>query len=291
MSDMFDCAVIGAGPAGLSAALNLRQRGKTPCIVGNTSTLLAKAERVDNYLGLPEISGQKMMEVFESHVRQAGLNIQPGRVVNILPMGDFFMLNANSQILQARTVILCGGVYRGAELPGEVQFLGQGVSYCATCDGMLYKGKKVVVWGLSESAVEEADFLASLGCQVTYVAASEPAGKHGFAFLKGRLSAVEGDMKVTGVQVGNETLACDGVFILREGVSPAQLVPGLETQNGHIQVNREMATNIPGLFAAGDCTGAPYQVAKAVGEGLTAALTAAAYLDKLNKDQGGKTNV
>ena len=98
-------------------------------------------------------------------------------------------------------------------------------------------------------------------------------------------------MKVTGVQVGNETLACDGVFILREGVSPAQLVPGLETQNGHIQVNREMATNIPGLFAAGDCTGAPYQVAKAVGEGLTAALTAAAYLDKLNKDQGGKTNV
>ena len=291
MSDIFDCAVIGAGPAGLSAALNLRQRGKTPCILGNTATLLAKAEQVDNYLGLPEISGKKMMEVFESHVRQAGLDIQAGRVVNILPMGDFFMLNANSRILQAQTVILCGGVYRGAELPGEVSLLGQGVSYGATCDGMLYKGKKVVVWGLSESALEEADFLASLGCQVTYVATSEPAGHHDFTFVKGRLSAVEGDMKVTGVRVGNDLLACDGVFILREGVSPAQLVPGLETQNGHIQVNREMATNIPGLFAAGDCTGAPYQVAKAVGEGLTAALSAAAYLDKLNKEQGGKTSV
>ena len=288
MNDIFDCAVIGAGPAGLSAALNLHQRGKKPCILGNASTLLSKAEQVDNYLGLPGVSGQKMMEIFEDHARQFGLVPQIGKVINILPMQDSFMLNFSSKILQARAVILCGGVYRGAPLPGEVEFLGRGVSYCATCDGMFYKDKKVVVWGLSENAAEEADFLASIGCLVTYVAAREPAGQHAFSFRKGRLSGVEGtDAGLAGVRLGEELLPCDGVFILREGVSPAQLVPGIETQEGHIHVNRDMSTNIPGLFAAGDCTGEPYQVAKAVGEGLIAALSAAAYLDRLNKEQGG----
>ena len=285
MNNIFDCAVIGAGPAGLSAALNLHQRGKNPCILGNASSLLAKAEQVDNYLGLPGISGQEMMETFEKHVRQRGLAPQIGKVINILPMQGSFMLNFNSQILQARSVILCAGIYRGAELPGEVEFLGRGVSYCATCDGMLYKGKSVVVWGLSENSVEEADFLASLGCQVTYVSAREPEGSHAFSFKKGRLRAVEGDAsRLLGVRLNEEFLPCDGLFILREGVSPAQLVPGIETKDGHVQVNRDMSTNIPGLFAAGDCTGGPYQVAKAVGEGLVAALSAAAYLDRLNKE-------
>ena len=270
---------MGAGPAGLSAAVNLHQRGKQVCLLGHAPSLLGKAEQVDNYLGMPALSGPEMMDRFTAHAASLSIPVRPGKVVNILPLGDTFMLNVSAELITARSVIRCSGIYRAAPLPGEEEYLGRGVSYCATCDGMLYRQKKVVVWGQSASAPEEADFLASLGCNVTYVAAKEPAGTHSFAFLPGRLTAVEGGDTVQRVLLKDQALPCDGVFILREGIAPTQLVPGIETEKNHIKANRDMSTNIPGLFAAGDCTGEPYQVAKAVGEGLVAALSAAAYLD------------
>ena len=160
---MLDCAVVGGGPAGLSAAINLHQRGKSVRVLGAAPCFLEKAERVDNYLGLPGLSGGEMLRAFADHAAQLGIRPEPGRVANILPMGDHFMLNFSGDILEARTVVLACGVAKAKPVEGEAEFLGRGVSYCATCDGMLYRGKAVLVWGLSPEAAGEANFLASIG--------------------------------------------------------------------------------------------------------------------------------
>ena len=138
---------------------------------------------------------------------------------------------------------------------------------------MLYRNKSVVVLGLSADAPAEAEYLRSLGCQVTYLAPK-----------KSDKLEIKGEQTVTAVNSGGEDIPCDGVFILREAVAPTDLFPGLETQRGAIVVDRRMATNLPGLFAAGDCTGAPLQVSKAVGEGLIAGLSAAEYNKTMQKD-------
>ena len=263
METNFDCIVIGAGPAGLSAALNLRQRGKTVLVVHSGETLLAKAEQVDNYLGMPGLSGKQMMERFTQHARDAGAVLRKGRAGNVMPFGGRFMVNLDGDIL-----------------PGEAELLGRGVSYCATCDGMLYRGRAVAVWGLSPEAPQEANFLHSIGCSVTYIAGRRPDTlEAGVAFRAGRVEAVEGGAAVEAVRVGGAALPVQGVFILRAATPPDALVPGLALENGFVKTDAAMRTNIPGLFAAGDMTGKPLQVANAVGDGLVAALAAVDYLD------------
>ena len=154
------------------------------------------------------------------------------------------------------------------------------MSYCATCDGMLYRGKPVAVVGRSPDAPEEANFLKNLGCQVTYLAPKRPETLEAdIPFVQTGTVSIQGQLTVTGLTANGENIPCAGVFILRPAVAPTDLLPTLATANGAIQVDRSMATNLPGVFAAGDCTGAPYQIAKAAGEGQVAALSACAYLD------------
>ena len=281
METKFDCVVIGAGPAGLSAALNLRQRGKTVLTVSGGESLLAKAEQVDNYLGLPGLTGKAMMECFTDHAVRAGAEIRAGRVGNVMPMSGHFLVNLDGEILEAGTVILACGVSRAKPVPGEADLLGRGVSYCATCDGMLYRGRAVAVWGLCEEAPHEANFLAEIGCSVTYIAAKRPPElRDDIVFLAGRIEAVTGSSVVESVRVNGADVSVQGLFILRAATPPDALVPGLALKDGTVVVDAEMATNIPGLFAAGDVRGKPLQVACAVGDGLIAALSAVDYLDR-----------
>lgn len=280
METNFDCIVIGAGPAGLSAALNLRQRGKTVLVVHSGETLLAKAEQVDNYLGMPGLSGKQMMERFTQHARDAGAVLRRGRAGNVMPFGGRFMVNLDGDILETGAVVLACGVSKAKPVPGEAELLGRGVSYCATCDGMLYRGRAVAVWGLSPEAPQEANFLHGIGCSVTYIAGRRPDTlEAGVAFRAGRVEAVEGGAAVEAVRVGGAALPVQGVFILRAATPPDALVPGLALENGFVKTDAAMRTNIPGLFAAGDMTGKPLQVANAVGDGLVAALAAVDYLD------------
>ena len=129
---------------------------------------------------------------------------------------------------------------------------------------MLYRGRPVAVLGYSDSARREADFLRDIGCSVTY-------------FDRPKDCRIEGDAQVTAVVCDGERAAVDGVFLLRPTVAPTDLFPGLAVENGYVSVDRRMNTNLPGLFAAGDCTGGPLQVSKAVGEGLIAGQSAAAW--------------
>ena len=177
--------------------------------------------------------------------------------------------------------MLAPGVARQAKYPGEAELLGRGVSYCATCDGMLYRGKPVAVVGRSPDAPQEANYLKSLGCQVVYVSPQEPKGlDREIPFVRAGKLEVRGTDRASALVADGAELPCEGVFILRDALAPTDLLPDLELRNGAIAVDREMATSLPGVFAAGDCTGGPLQVAKAVGEGHTAGLSAAEYVDR-----------
>ena len=279
----YDLIILGSGPAGLAAAAGACGRGKKVLVVGNRwqDSPLAKAELVNNYLGLPGKTGAQLLEAFHSHALSMGAEFVEGRAISVM-VYQGVMVAVGSDVYQGKALILASGVQHSAKYPGEEKFLGRGVSYCATCDGMLYRNRPIVVVGRSRESVQEANYLSGIGCKVTYTGLKMPEGlKEGIPFVKASQVEVEGEEAVTGVLLGGTHYDCDGVFILRQAVASSDLLPALETEKGSILVDRHMATNLKGIFAAGDCTGAPLQVAKAVGEGHIAALSACEYLDSL----------
>ncbi|MBQ9493467.1 MAG: NAD(P)/FAD-dependent oxidoreductase [Oscillibacter sp.] len=266
----YEVLVIGGGPAGLSAAVNVRMRGRSVLVVSNPlrENPLWRAERVDNYLGLPGLSGAELLQTLHRHAENAGVSFREGRVLNAMSMGSDWFVSIGSDMENAKAVILAAGVARAKKFPGEAEFLGKGVSYCATCDGMLYRGKPVAVLGYSDSAKEEAEFLSSIHCAVTY-------------FDRPKTCTIEGGAKVERVTCNGETVPVDCVFILRPALAPTDVFPAIALESGYVAVDRKMATNLPGVFAAGDCTGGPLQASKAAGEGLIAGQSAAAYVAEL----------
>ena len=278
----YDIIVLGSGPAGLSAAVTARGRNKSVLVIGNRwqDSPLARAERVDNYLGMPGMTGMEMLEAFQRHAQEMGVEMVTGKVLSIMEW-EGFHLTVGSQLYQGSALILAPGVVRQAKFPGEETYLGRGGSYCATCDGMLYRNKPVAVVGRSKDAPHEAAYLKSIGCQVVYVAPKRPDQlEEDIPFIQAAKLAVKGEQTVTALEADGADIPVNGVFILREAVAPGDLLPGLTLEKGAIQVDRSMATSVPGVFAAGDATGAPLQVSKAVGEGLIAALSACEYLDR-----------
>ena len=266
---VLDVIVLGGGPAGVSAALTARARGRSVLVISNPAgtSALARAHRIDNYPGLPGVSGEKLLEAMRGGLDEMQIPVVSGRVTSVMPMGGRIMAAVGQDVYTASALILATGAAQPALLPGEAEFLGRGVSYCATCDGMLYREKAVAVLGGAADAEDEAAFLQSLGCRVEF-------------FDKRRAARFEirGGDRVTALIADGTEYPVDGVFILRDTMASAVLLPGLGMESGHIAADRSMATNIPGVFACGDCTGRPYQIARAVGEGNIAALSADAYI-------------
>ena len=290
MGEIVDIIIIGAGPAGLSAAVNAVTRGKTVRIFSNRENYLSKAERVDNHLGFYHASGRELMDKFKEHAEAMGIKIEKGMAVNILSFGESFMVNINGEISESKKIILAMGISKIKELPGEDKLLGSGVSYCATCDAMLYKNKKAVVWDQSKDAWEEANFLQSIGSNVTFIS-NKPEPEHlsnDIKFIKGTITEIIGENTVEAVNTGNEVIKTDAVFMLRDAVAPSALIDGLELDGNFININKHMETNIPGVYAAGDITGKPLQLSKAISEGLIAAQHAALQIDKKENLNGGK---
>ena len=265
---MLDIAIIGAGPAGLSAAINAMARGRKATVFGRgiESSFLYKAERVDNHLGLCGLSGREMLEKFYNHAHSLGAEIKTGRVLQILPMGDSFSINFDNMIENSRTIILATGIVKGDKIEGEEEFLGKGVSYCATCDGMLYRGKDVAVVGDSDEAEEDAEFISKIAAKV-HIVKSKP------------VRVIGGDF-VSALETKEGIIPCQGIFFVKETMPFDSLIAGIELEKGLVKVDRLQQTNIAGVFAAGDCTGWPYQLSKAVGEGLVAAQQADRHISK-----------
>ena len=287
-NELYDVAILGTGPAGVSAAITLKIRNKKIILLGsrNLTDKMGKAHEIQNYPGLPAVKGDELQGAFKNHLDSLGIEITEDQVTACYALGDKFSMTAKSgKTYSAKSVIIATGVSFGKAYDGEEQFLGRGVSYCATCDAPLYKGKKVVVIAQTEKEEEEAKFLSEICEKVFFVPLYK---KDGFEFSEnGKIEiirdvpvSIQGRMKAEKLVMKNGEIEADGFFILRDSISPKQLVPGLELDGNHIAVNRKMETNIKGCFACGDITGLPYQYVKSAGEGNVAALSAVAYLSK-----------
>ncbi len=283
---MVDCIVIGAGLAGISAALTLQANGNSVQVLSakSVSEKIKKAERIHNYPGLPDITGEAFFEALEGQMQGAGIRITPFQVSGVYPLGDkFIVASQDGQTAEGRTVILALGVQSLKSMQGEEDFLGRGVSYCATCDGFLYKDKCIAVVCVEKSYEEEVKHLASFAKKVYLFPLYKDCAlsEENVEILRAMPQAVVGEKRVNGIRLKRgateEILPVDGIFVLKDGASPSTLVAGLKTEEGHIVTDRTMSTNIAGLYAAGDCTGRPYQYAKAAGEGNIAAFSVQAY--------------
>ena len=282
--ERYDIAIIGTGPAGVSAALTAKNRNKTILLLGSRqmSEKVAKAHEIRNYPGLPFIRGEEMAAAFRDQLDQMEIPVTEKRIGAVYAMGDYFALQAGEEMLEAKTVILATGVVSAKPLPGGAALLGRGVSYCATCDAPLYRGRAAAVIGFSPREEAEAAFLSEVCSRVIYIPVYPeetdlPETVEVIREKPVEIRKTEGGLIV---QTTEGEYPADGVFVLREAVAPAQLVPGLETDGAHVKVNRKMETNLPGVFACGDLTGTPYQYVKAAGEGNVAAISAAAFLEK-----------
>lgn len=283
---MYDCIIIGTGPAGLSAALNLKTYKKSFVWFGSKSLSdkVRKAEKITNYPGFPELTGQELFAHFEDHIQSAGLEITEKTVTNVMSAGNYYMVLVDNEIYEAKTLILAMGVMTAKLLKGEDELLGRGVSYCATCDGMFYKDKEIAVLCNDPKYEHEVEYLADLAAKVTYfpLFSDSQVKKENVTISKDFPVEVNGIDRVTGLTLkSGEILSVDGVFCLRNAIALSKLIPELEIENGHIVVDRAQKTNLPGCFAAGDCTGRPYQYTKAVGEGNVAAHSCISYLAEI----------
>lgn len=280
----YDCAIIGTGPAGLSAALTLKALNKTFIWFGSSkfSEKIRRAEKILNYPGLPAVSGEEMASSFADQIKALHIEITEKNVTGVYQMGQYYGILCNQDMFEATTVILATGVEAVKTIPGELELLGRGVSYCATCDGMLYRGKTIAVVSTSVEYEHEVQFLSELAEKVYFIPLYRNCtltGDH-IQVLQQMPKAVIGTNRVEALELGDQKLTVDGVFFLKSAVSPSALIMGLNTENGHALIDRSCATNLPGCFAAGDCTGRPYQYVKAAGEGNVAAHSVVRYLSE-----------
>jgi thioredoxin reductase (NADPH) len=279
---MRDIAIIGKGPAGFSCAITARMRGLDAAVIAPKHNLswLIRTDRVDNYPGRKEIAGADLLKDFEEQAVSMGAEMMTGTVRQILPTGGGFMLLVENDVVEAKTVVIATGAAKPKLLPGEEELIGAGVSYCATCDGNFYKGRKVAVLSENDQGAEEARFLQGIVGALDYYPMKKHEVPQAFSIVNERPIALARADKGIAVDTGRAKRTYDGVFVFRTGLPLNMLLDGLITQDGAIVVDRGMRTNIPGVFAAGDCTGKPHQAAKAVGEGNVAAISAAEYIQQ-----------
>jgi thioredoxin reductase (NADPH) len=285
-SQEYDIIVVGSGPAGISAAINVANRKRTVAVMGGQAAFdrIRKAPWISNYPGFTSASGEELAAAFMRHLKEFDVPQIGEKVSKIIPAEDGFVVFSEREVYHAGAVVLATGVYREAEIEGEEDLVGQGVSYCVTCDGRLFAGRRAAFISYAPQGEEEAAALTEdFGVDVTYLPLyrGDPRLPEGVRVLAGarptRLARVDGHMRVS---LPGEDLQVDAVFIYKNSVSPRTLLEGLASDGRHVTVGRHMETGVPGVFAAGDCTGEPYQTAKAVGEGQVAALEAVRFLRK-----------
>lgn len=280
---MYGCIIIGTGAAGVSAALTLKALKTDFLWLGNPalSAKIRNAEKIANYPGLADVSGEDMRRAFLQQINAAGIKITDAKVNGVYPSEGGFTVLCGQTSYEGKTVILATGVETFKPVKGELEFLGRGVSYCAVCDGFLYKGKDIAVYCESAEEVGETSLLAGYAANIFLFCPEKLAAATDAQNVKrvgGVIKEIRGDTRVRSVAYGGGELNVDGVFMLKQSFGAATLVYGLKTEDGAVTVNRACETSVAGIFAAGDCTGRPFQYAKAVGEGNVCAYSVNRYL-------------
>lgn len=280
---MYDCIIIGTGVAGISAALTLKALKRSFILLGNKSLShkIRSAEVISNYPALAKVTGKGLFSALSNQLEAEEIKITEGRANGVYPADGGYSVMCGDEVYEGKTVILATGVEAVKPVKGETEFLGRGVSYCAVCDGALYRGKTVAVFLESAEDVHEAELLAKYAAKVHMFLNKGEAETTAQNIVKeqGRITEILGDMRVSAVKCGERQLPVDGVFMIKQAVSASSLVHGLKTEDGAVCVDRDLKTNLDGVFAAGDCTGRPFQYAKAAGEGNVCAYSVNAFLN------------
>ncbi|MFX0027238.1 MAG: NAD(P)/FAD-dependent oxidoreductase [Candidatus Hermodarchaeota archaeon] len=297
LEKIYDLIVLGGGPTAIGCAIYAARFAMDVLIIGKTfGGLIATTHLVENYPGIASTSGQGLMQMFKDHMDSLSIPYISDEIISIEKVEDHFVLHSFFQKFKAYTIcIATGSERRKLGIPGEEEFTGRGVSYCATCDGPFYKGKTVCVIGGSDSAAKEALFL-SQNVKKVYIIyrgkeiRAEPINKKRVyendkieIITTTNIVEIKGDTNVKSVIFDNgKELNIDGVFIEIGSLPNSDLAKsiGVETnKKGEIKINRKSETNIPGIFAAGDVADAPFkQAITGVSEGVIAAYSAFDYL-------------
>jgi thioredoxin reductase (NADPH) len=292
--------IIGSGPAGLTAGLYTSRAGrKTLILEGRAASRLSIGYKLENYPGFISIDSQELLKKMRDHAEHFGAQIMTGDAINFSLSTDPKYVTTRDVMIEAKAVIIATGrgLSKAKMIPGEEKFLGMGVSYCATCDGPLFRGQTVVTLGNSTEAAEDILALKGLDCDVRWIP-GEPELKvsedllkeiseKGIPVLKKtKIKSIEGDHRVKKVVVETEgkeeDLEVPAIFIFREIPSTSLFAKaGVDLDHRQcIQVDRQQKTNLEGVFAAGDVTCGGLQIASAVGEGCVATIQAISYVRK-----------
>lgn len=295
-----DVLVVGAGPAGLTAALYVARAGlKVLVLEGRGTSRMAIPYTIENYPGVPSIGSVELLDLFRRQAVSFGAEVLPAEAIAFALEGRPKYVTTKDAVIECGAVILATGrpVPKARLIEGEGDLIGQGVSYCATCDGPLFRGRTVAAVGDSEEALEDVQALRAMGCQVFWVpggtgAAADSAEakaleSQGVTIRRdGKIRKIHGDAKVETVTIesaaGTEVLPVAAVFIFREIPSgPLFERAGVTLDHKQcVMVDRFQRTNLDGVFAAGDITCGGLQVVTAAGEGCVAGLQALVYLRK-----------
>ncbi|MGL5972496.1 MAG: NAD(P)/FAD-dependent oxidoreductase [Oscillospiraceae bacterium] len=274
----YDIAIIGKGPAGVSASLYAVRGGGTTLVIGKDSGTVGKCDKIDNYYGFREtISGEDLMENGIYQAERLGVDFLYDEVLALDYNGDF-TVKCKTEDITAKTVLIATGSSRNTpRIDGIKDFEGKGVSYCAVCDAFFYRGKDICVIGNGEYALHEAMELKEVVKSVTILTDGKPIAFENVSddikVIDKKIKLVSGEEIVSKVTFDDDsTLDIQGIFIAIGVAGSVELAKkiGAQVDNNKIIINESMATNIPGLYAAGDCTGGMLQVAKAVYQGATA---------------------
>lgn len=296
--------IIGAGPAGISAALYTVRGNMDPLVIHTGIGALEKAEKIENYYGLERpLSGQELFDRGIAQAKDLGVRFLEAQVLGISGFDTFTVKTTAGDIETESVILATGGKRTAPAIPGIREYEGRGVSYCAVCDAFFYRGREVAVLGNSDFALHEAEELKNVTPSVTiYTNGEKPefSRDHSIAVNTMRIQAIEGEQTVSGLRMENDMnvqeegkqevsfYPAEGVFVALGTAGSTEIARqmGAElTEKGNIKVNENMETTIPGLFAAGDCTGGLLQIAKAVYEGSVAGIHAGKYVRRRNSDR------
>lgn len=294
--NLYDVVILGVGPAGLQAAVHAGRRKASVLLLGQVQKSSLFTAHIDNYFSLFNMSGEEMLARGVSQAQRFGAEIWEENVLSIVADGSGFLVATETgKQLGARSIVLAtGSKRRTLGVEGEKALLGKGVSYCVDCDGHFFRGQKVCIAGEESAAVDGALTLAQIAAEVHLIAERLQVSAHLTEALEAspvvihkavKITAIEGDDAVTGVRLSDGSrLALEGVFIElgAKGIIELALNLGVQLDEtfNYLQVDKQQATNVPGIFAAGDICGRPWQLAKAVGEGCVAGISAAVYAKK-----------
>lgn len=295
MEEMGKVLVLGGGPAGISAALYARRSGAEVRVVfkGYGTSALSRAELIQNYYGLAvPLSGAELERHGIEGAKAVGVEFVEDELIGLEFREDFrgFRGVSSARAYEADCLIIAAGASRKAPpLPGLTRLEGHGVSYCAICDGFFYRGKTVAVLGSGEYALHEAKALLPHASKVLLFSNGEKTEAElpkGVELHAKRLVAIEGEERITGAAFADGSrIPIDGLFVAIGTAGSTDLARrlGVMLDGENIKVDAHMCTNVPGVFAAGDCTGGLLQISKAVQEGAEAGLSAVKFLRSLEE--------